>query len=254
MELWVPIILAISGGVLIAACVATVRTRHLRERAAGELQAVLSVALEEATRRRHATVGAHHLARALLAIPAIPSTLQPGGVSVDALRSALDAALDAIGAATTDVAPASSAEVTQLLRDVTRTQPSADVALLLGAFLHALCAAEASTRELFASQGATWQTPPRIEMSWSDQHVPPGAAFVVAWDDDRSPLHDVIEIFQQALSVPVTEATYLAMRVHWAGRAVAQCCGPDEADALAARTISIARARGAPLRVTVERS
>jgi hypothetical protein len=108
MVQWVPILLAISGGALVAACVVAVRTRHLRERAAGELQAVLSVALEEATRRRHASVSAHHLARALLAIPAIPAVLQPGEISVDALRSALDAALDATGAATTEAAPESS--------------------------------------------------------------------------------------------------------------------------------------------------
>lgn len=75
---------------------------------------------------------------------------------------------------------------------------------------------------------------------------------VVMHNDDFTPMDVVVEILIEVFHKDYQEAVVIMMTVHKANQAIVGCYSYDIANTKTNQAISIARALGYPLRVTVE--
>ncbi len=72
------------------------------------------------------------------------------------------------------------------------------------------------------------------------------------WNDPKTTMDTVAGILTQVFGLTETRAVYLMFTVHFVGHAVVASGARTRADALAEQAMTVARAKGFPLRFTVE--
>jgi ATP-dependent Clp protease adapter protein ClpS len=259
--------IALAGKALSASVASVARQRVLPP----ELEVLLSVAASEAHKRRHDLVTPDHLAYALLAVPDVVRAMRTRGIAGGELRAAFEARLaehDRPDAAATSAAPAASPDLSRVLAVAIRAQRGPrDASAVMTSLVRALATdSQIPAREVFASHGvdADWLLLPEADCAPGGASgaprqpyratATPAKARVVFWNDDRSTMNGVIAVLREVFEMSEPEAMYVTLLVHKAGSAIARRCDEHEAAALAEQATLAARARGMPLRVTVELS
>jgi ATP-dependent Clp protease adaptor protein ClpS len=260
------IILATS---LIGACGAAFafyRTTHRTRRFMDEMQAIALAAMMEARERKHDVIDVEHVAWALLYDQELVDALYGHGVSVAELRRSLNERLAQKATTETPPSPATQAPFSPEARVVLQAARAIDEGSALPAVLRALLAlSSVLDRDSFERAGIRAERafsitardlapPPALPAAppFRSPSRPP-VARVVFWNDGVTKMDLVVEILRTSFDMSEAQALYTMLRVHRVGRAVVRSCAAVEAETLAARATALARARGAPLRVTVER-
>lgn len=246
-----------------------------REQARKRWQATVNVVLQttviDATRRKHDLATPEHALRVLLDVPEIAAAWEARGWPLDEVCATLEAELAARPAGD---APRTTAVASEDLIAAVRRAGRVVAALrggratagrdMLSGLTRELASPRTSSGALLAKAGALcpydtfWLGPPDPAAEAGAMATPyrsghaASSASVVLWNDATTKMEFVVEILTRIFGVTETRATYLTLSVHTLGRAVVGSFGPAEARDLAARATDAARARGMPLRVTIE--
>jgi ATP-dependent Clp protease adaptor protein ClpS len=251
-----------------------------RRRAANKRQIMLTIILQTAmsdvTRRGHGAITPDHLLWTLLDVPEVASAWNVRGWPLVELRDALDARLkplegskpkgvlspELVGLVRTQARAAArrrgspwevgKATFASLVRELLMLEAQAEDSLLAAAphYPYATFSLDPTTEPPIPACGEGSPS----DVPYRHMAVVPSRADVVFWNDPRTTMAAVIEILSQVFNMSELRATYLTLVVHGLGRAVVWSGDRVQAQTLAAGVAEAARAKGMPLRVSVEES
>jgi ATP-dependent Clp protease adaptor protein ClpS len=217
--------------------------------------------------RKNPEMTLEHLLMVLLHVPDVAAALRDRDVPLSELRAQVNTHLAALETVErTPLGPECSPQLLGVVRTAARkvrgeTELDAALEMIEGLLLELSTANESFAQRILATHGIDRDRP--LVLAPSDaprqgrkngQAAPEtnSRADVILWNDKVTTMEGVIAILTQCFPMNDTEATYLMATVHVMGRARVWTGNRDQASEHAVRCTALARARGWPLRVSVE--